>query len=152
MIEYQKVDRISEKVTNFISKAMKNWKVELIAGRKNLSRGIFQGVSLSPLLIVIAMMPFNFIFRKYTGGYKFTKSQEKINHPMYMDDIKVFVKNEKEMKTLTQIIRIYSQYIGMEFSIEKCVMLIMKSGKKETMSGIELTNQESIKTLGEKEN
>ena len=39
---------------------------------------------------------------------------------MYIDDMKVFVKNEKELETLIQAIRIYSQNIGMEFGIEKC--------------------------------
>ena len=39
---------------------------------------------------------------------------------MYMDDIKIFAKNEKELETLVQTIRIYSQDIGMEFGIEKC--------------------------------
>ena len=39
----------------------------------------------------------------------------------------------------------------MEFGIEKCVMLVMKSGKQQTIEGIELPNQEKITTLGEKE-
>ncbi len=59
---------------------------------------------------------------------------------MYMDDIKLFAKNEKELETLIQTIRIYSQDIGMEFGIEKCAMLIMKSGKRHRMEGIELSN------------
>ena len=47
-----------------------------------------------------------------------------------MDDIKLFAKkDEKELKTLIQIIRIYSQDIGMEFGIEKCAIQIMRSGK-----------------------
>ena len=45
-----------------------------------------------------------------------------------MNDIKLFAKSEKELKTLIQRIRIYSQNIGMEFSIEKCAMLIISSG------------------------
>ena len=32
---------------------------------------------------------------------------------MYMDDIKLFAKNEKELEILTHAIRIYSQEIGM---------------------------------------
>ena len=36
---------------------------------------------------------------------------------MYMDDIKVFAKNEKELEILVQTIRIYSQYIGIELGI-----------------------------------
>ena len=57
------------------------------------------------------------------------KSQEKTNHLMYMDDIKLFRKNEKELETLIHAMRIYSQDIGMESGIEKCAMLEMKSGK-----------------------
>ena len=37
--------------------------------------------------------------------------------------IKLFVKNENDLETLIQTIRIYNQDIGMEFSIEKCNML-----------------------------
>ena len=47
------------------------------------------------------------------------------------DDIKLFAKNEKELKSLIQTIRIYSKNIGMEFGEEKCAMLIMKSEKKK---------------------
>ena len=44
-----------------------------------------------------------------------------------MDDIKLFAKNEKELEALIQTVRIYSQDIGIEFGIEKCAILIMKS-------------------------
>ena len=64
-----------------------------------------------------------------------------------MYNTKVFAKNEKERETLMQKIRIYSQDIGMEFDIEKCTLLIKKSGKRATAEGI---NQKSIRTLGEK--
>ena len=74
-------------------------------------------------------MPLNHILRKFTAGYKLSKSQEKINHLMYTDDIKLFAKKEKELEILIQTVRIYSQDIGMEFVIEKCSMLVMKSGK-----------------------
>ena len=39
----------------------------------------------------------------------------------------------------------------MEFGIEKCAMLIMKSGKWQTTEEIEQPNQEKIRTLREKE-
>ena len=61
------------------------------------------------------MMPLNHLLTKCTGGYKLTKSQEKIIH---LDDIKLFAKNERELETLIQTVRIYSQDICMEFGIE----------------------------------
>ena len=39
----------------------------------------------------------------------------------------------------------------MEFRIDKCAMLVMKSGKRHMTEGIELPNKEKIKTLGSKE-
>ena len=48
---------------------------------------------------------------------------------MYMDDIKLSAKNEKELETLIQTGRIYSQDIGMEFGQENCAMKIMRSRK-----------------------
>ena len=78
---------------------MKNWGVELTAGGKSLAetkiqRGIFQGDALSHLLFIIAMMPLNHKLRKCIHS----RSQEKINHLMYMDDIKLFAKNGKKWK------------------------------------------------------
>ena len=66
---------------------------------------------------------------------------------MYMDDIKLFAKNEKELETQIHTVRIYSQDIGMEFGIEKCAMLIIKNGKRQLTDGMELPNQDMIKTL-----
>ena len=61
---------------------------------------------------------------------------------MYMDNIKLFAKIEKELENLIQVVRIYSDDIGMEFGIEKCAMLIRKSGNRQMTEGIELLNQE----------
>ena len=108
--------------------------MELTAGGQNLAevkiqRGIFQGDAQSLLLFVRAMMPLNQILKKYTAGNKLSKLQEKINHLVYMSHIKHFAKNETELETLIQTVRIYSQDIGMEFVIEKYTMHVMKSGK-----------------------
>ena len=70
---------------------------------------------------------------------------------MYMDDIKLFAKNEKELETLIDTVRIYSQGIGMKFGREKCAMLVMKSGKRHRTDEMELLNQDKIWTLGENE-
>ena len=39
----------------------------------------------------------------------------------------------------------------MEFGIEKCAMLVMKSGKQRMTDGMELPNHDKIRTLGENE-
>ena len=57
-----------------------------------------------------------------------------------MDDIRLLPQNENEWETLIQSVRIYSQDIGMEFDIEKCAILVMKSGKRRMTEVIELSN------------
>ena len=47
---------------------------------------------------------------------------------MYMDDIKLLAKNEKEQETLIHAVRIHIQDVGMEFGKEN--VLVMKSGKR----------------------
>ena len=95
IINNLKMYKVSDGVINFIEKNMKTCKVELTTGRKSLAeakiqRGILMGDALLPLLFIIAKMPLNHILRKITAGYKRTKSQEKINHLIYIDDIKLF--------------------------------------------------------------
>ena len=86
IIHCLKMYKISHEVINFIEKTMQTWRVELTAGGRSLAetkiqRGIFRDEK-SPLLFIIAMMPLNHILRKCTAGYKFSGSQEKINHLM----------------------------------------------------------------------
>ena len=89
--------KISIEVIKFIEHTKENGRFEPTAGGKRLidvkiQRGILQGDTLSPLLLVIVINPLNYILKKCIGGYKLHKSQEKINHLMYMDDIKLFAK------------------------------------------------------------
>ena len=71
-----------------------------------VQRGIFQGDALSSFLFLTVLILLNHIFRKYSEGYTFSKSQEKIDCLMYMGDIKLFAKNEKESENLIERIRI----------------------------------------------
>ena len=61
---------------------------------------------------------------------------------MYIDEIKLFAKNERQLETLIRTVRIYSRDIGMEVGVEKCAMLVMKSGKQELTDRMELPNQD----------
>ena len=134
---------------------MKNWKVELPFGGESLAevkilRGIFKGDALSPLLFVRAMMPLN-----HLGNAQWDKNllnpRKKINRLMYMDDMKLFATNKKELETLIQGVRVYNQDIGIELGREKCDIKIMRSRKRDMTETIELPNQEKIRMFGEKE-
>ena len=88
IINCLKIYKISDDIINFIEKTMKTWRLEL-------TEGIYQGDTLPLLIFINAMMPLNYILRKCRARYKLSRSQEKINHLMYVHDIKLFAKNEK---------------------------------------------------------
>ena len=90
-LEMYKVD---EKIRHMMRNSMKTWRTVLECngselGEVNIRRGIFQKDSLSPPFFVIAMIPLTSILRRTTPGYVL-KNQTKINHLLYMDDLKLF--------------------------------------------------------------
>ena len=56
----------------------------------------------------------------------FSKSKEKINHLLFMDDLRLYIRSEKGLDSLVQTVRVFNEDIGMEFGIEKCAMLVMR--------------------------
>ena len=67
---------------------------------------------------MLAMIPLTHILRKSKPGYKFSGSGEKVNNLLYVDDLKMHRKNEKELDSLIQTVRVYRQDLRMEFGIE----------------------------------
>ena len=84
-------------------------------------------------------------------GNSLGKNREKINHLLFMDDLKLYGKNIRELDSLIQTVRIFSTDIGMEFGISKCAMIQMKRGKIVAFEGIELPKEEKIRSLEEGE-
>ena len=60
-------------------------------------RGIFQGDSLSPLLFALSMIPLSLVLRKVNACYEWEKKEYKLNHLLFMDDLKLFGKNEEQI-------------------------------------------------------
>ena len=95
---------VANNVVEFIARSMKTWNVELMSCGKflakvNIRRGIFRGDCLSPLLFVICMFPLTEILRQVQLGYTL-KCGERLNHLLFMDDLKIYGKNEREINAL----------------------------------------------------
>ena len=133
---------------------MEKRKVTLCSGNSELvqveiKQGIFQGDSLSPL--VLALILLSLILRKEKAAYEFSQSKKKINHLLFMDDLKLYSQNEKGLDSLAQIVFVFSENIGMEFGIAKCAVLVMEKGKIVKSVGIELPDGKVVTSLQEGE-
>ena len=150
--EYMEMFGIAENLRTFLQKSMQQWRLSLTAngedlGEVNVKRGIFQGGSLSPLLFGLSMVPWSLILKKENACYKWGKKEYKLNHLLFMDDLKLYAKSEEQANTLVRTVYVFSTDIDMEFGIKKCGILTMKRGKIVKNEGIKLPDGEVMKQV-----
>ena len=144
--------KVAGNSSRLLTNSMECWSTRLetldgsILGEIGIKRGIFQGDSLSPLLFVMALIPLTILLRRVKSGY--SMAGMKINHLLYMDDLKVYARNRKEPESIMNTVRVFSQDIGMEFGLEKCAIVLMKRGRLEETSDMMLPNGGEIKAMG----
>ena len=92
----------------------------------NINCGIFQGDSLSPLLFCSSLMPLTNELNNTKYGYEIY--QKTINHLFYMDNLKFYAKNDKELEGLHSTLRQFINDIGMKFGLEKCDLKMVNLG------------------------
>ena len=131
-----------------------SWIIECLdfeLGEVEIKRGIFQRDSLSPLVFVLALIPLSLILIRAKAAYKFSESKEKINHLLFMDNLKLCSQSEKGLDSLVQTVRDFSEDIGMEYGMEKCAMFLTEKGKIAKSVGTKLPYGKVIKSLQEDE-
>ena len=130
--------RFNKKLTKFMEASMSNWKTTMklfyndgciTTDQIRIKRGIFQGDSLSPLLFCLALVPLTSELATSGYGYKISNTSAPINNLFYMDDLKLYSKDEQEQIGELKIVKQLSDDIGMEFGLEKCAKASFKKGK-----------------------
>ena len=145
---------IADNVRRFLEKSMKKWKLLLTSNGSDLcevdvNRGISQGDSLSPLIFVICIIPLSLLLRKVKTSYEWGRKEFKLNHLLFMDDLKLFVKSDDQVDSLVQAVFTFSEDICMEFGLKKCGVVVLKKGKLVKFDVIHLPNQEKMKEVDE---
>ena len=133
---------------------MKNWRTTLMSNGQNLGdvnirRGIFQGDSLSQFLFVVCLTPLSVILRKTKGKYQLGKEGESINHLLLMDDLKLYGNDQRQVDSLINTVRVFSNDIRMAFGLKKCGVVVMKRGKVVKYDGVDLPDGRRMKSVEE---
>ena len=103
---------VGENIKSLLVNSMAKWKVMLCSGNSELVEveikgGIFQGDSFSPLMFVLALIPLSLILREAKAAYEFSESKEKIDHLLFMDDLKSYSQSEKGLGSLVQKVCVF---------------------------------------------
>ena len=120
-----------------------------VPGKVNISRVIFQGELLSPLLFVVSLIPVTIILRTLKQGYSFGKGNERLNYLFFMDDLKLYSSNDNEIDSLVKVVKVVSGDVRIQFGFNKCAVLKMKRGKQVHCEGFDLGDGVVIKEAHE---
>ena len=146
--------RVCPTTIRFITQSMKNWKTTLnlhhangsLTSRPiNINSGIFQGDSLSPLLFCLALAPLSTLLNRTNYGYE--AQNGKVNHLLYMDDLKTFAKDDNQQTGLLTIVKAFSDDIKMEFGLDKCAKATFKRGRLTKTNNVDLDINTVIKEI-----
>ena len=72
---------------------------------------------------------------------------KKINHLLFMDDLKLYWNSKKEAERVSNTVNIFLKDIAMEFGTSKCAHVTMKVGKLVSVDLTELSPGEVIPEL-----
>ena len=58
-------------------------------------------------MFVLAYIPLSLILRKVKAAYEFSESKQKINHLLFMNDLKLYSRSEKGLDSLVQTVHVF---------------------------------------------
>ena len=95
MFKFLDLFEAAENIKTFLVNSMEKWRVMFCArnselGEIGIKQGISQGHSLSAIVFLLALIPLSLILRKAKAVYEFSGSKVKINHSLFMDDLKLY--------------------------------------------------------------
>jgi hypothetical protein len=126
---------------------------KLISEPIQIKRGIYQGDSLSPLWFCLAINPLTNLLNSTGYGFNIRLNNttlSKLNHLLYMDDIKLYASKKNHILSLLTITENFSNDIGMSFGIDKCKTQSICRGHYENLEYI-TKEGEIIKNLSKGE-
>ena len=138
-------------IVNLFENNKETWETELTAcneslGKIDIRRRIFQGDSFSLLLFVVVLIPLSIILNETDVGYVRSRNQ-KLNHLLFMDDLKPYAKSERKLDSLIQTVRIFSDDVGIVFGLYKCALLVLKRGKMVGTERIKLPDRKRVREV-----
>ena len=100
-------------------------------------------------MFVLCIVPLTWLLGRAKAGYEWDNKGFKLNHLLFMDDLKLFAKRKNQIDLLVQTVHIFSEGIGMQFGIKKCGVVIIERGEVIRTYGIRLSDGQHMKDIDE---
>ncbi len=160
LIQVLKIYKINPYIVTFLEHVMSSWHTTIHLNEANIrtdairiKRGIFQGDSLSPLWFCLALNPLSHHLNSTSYGYGIKSNNRealRINHLLYMDDLKLLASTRSQLEQLLKIVEEFSNDINMQFGLDKCRILNTVKGKVHQRD-FELQNGMTIEAMQDRD-
>lgn len=164
LIKVLEIYRVNPTIIRLLTHAMTTWETQAKIGGSAISnikirRGIYQGDSLSPLWFCLALNPLSAMLNDTAYGFRLDLKEggSKLSHLLFMDDIKLYAENPKQLKSLITNVKTFSDDIQMAFGLDKCAEVHVTKGKltshaENTRDFEQMSPEETYKYLGIQQN
>ena len=95
----------------------------------------------------MCLSPLTHILRDAAPGCHFASNGQKVDHLLFMDNLKLYASSENSLGSLIQTVHVFSDDIVMEFEATKYAVLTMKKGKMANSDEIVLPNKTTMEGL-----
>ncbi|MEM7298656.1 MAG: reverse transcriptase domain-containing protein, partial [Bacteroidota bacterium] len=102
---------------------------------------------MSPLLFILSLIPLTKLLNREKLGYTFSNWHTTINHLLFMDDLKLYGRNEEQISKLLEIVSLFTKDVGMEFGLDKFAVLNVNGSGKISSRGVELPDGNIIREV-----
>ena len=102
MIEPLKMVGIADNIVNLFENSKETWRAELVECNEILGEidiRTFKRGSFPPLLFLVILIGFSIILNETDFGY-LTSRIQKLNHLLFMNNLKLYAKIERELDSL----------------------------------------------------
>nr|CAH7720376.1 unnamed protein product [Callosobruchus chinensis] len=149
---------------SFLTRTMETWRTNVHLKTQDgliqteelrIRRGIFQGSSPSSLWFCLCQNPLSNTLSNTDHGFNIRHqkvNQHKINHLLYMDDLKLYAATEVQLRELLRTTGVCTSDVRMEFAMSKCKALHINKGQwknhpeQEIVAGQTLDNMDKNET------
>lgn len=149
---------VSKAVINLLKCLMSSWRTRLHVNIRdhtyttpevNIKRGLFQGDKLSTLWFCLAINFLSTLLNKNKYGYIIEKRHNtKINHQLYIDDLKLYAGSEDQLKRQLKVVASFTETIRMQMGLDKCAVVNVKRGRITEGEGMLVKDDIELQRLG----
>jgi len=77
-----------------------------------------------------------------------SREKNKVSHLFYMDDLKLFTRDETKLQQKMNKVKTFSDDLQMEFGLDKCATAVFKHGRLTKSQTLSLHNLTAIINMG----